>query len=618
MALREGIERRAGLGVLRRPRRRSSCDDVVVIGALVADNLRVDAPAGRGARLRRAHGRAALGLRSRAAGLRRGRARPSAYTRGTANVWSILSADPERDLVFVPTGNAAPDYYGGERHGLDYYVAAPSSRSTRDGRARLALPDRAPRPLGLRRARRSRRCSSSTRRRRPRARRRADHQDGPPLPARSRDAARRSTRSRSGRCRRAASRARPLSPTQPFPTHPPPLHPQALAPDDAFGFTPWDRGKCREMIAQPALRRHLHAALARGLDPVPEQRRRAELGRRLDRPAARACCSSTRCAMRERRAAHAARRVRRAPEQAAPYPDELVPDGGHAVRAARCGRCSSPLGAPCNPPPWGVLHGGRPGDGQARSGSRRSARRATRRRSRCGSPLGAPNLGGSLATAGGLVFIGATTDKFLRAFDAETGAEIWRTRLPYTANATPMTYRLRTGRPPVRRRRRGRPRLVRARRRADGLRAAERGRSQLINELPFGDLTGTRHHGALHRRERRRAAHPHRPRGRARHRQPGRDRDPDGQAPAGGARPRPAHRPAGGDGHAHRAAPDALVGHRPLGAALRDRRPRVLRPRPDPPRRRPLLDRQGHPRDPHQARGARGAPAGRAARAAPR
>jgi quinoprotein glucose dehydrogenase len=57
-------------------------------------------------------------------------------------------------------------------------------------------------------------------------------------------------------------------------------------------------------------------------------------------------------------------------------------------------------------------------------------------------PLGAPNLGGSLATAGGLVFIGATTEKFLRAFDADTGAEIWRTRLPYTANATPMSYRL--------------------------------------------------------------------------------------------------------------------------------------------------------------------------------
>jgi quinoprotein glucose dehydrogenase len=54
-------------------------------------------------------------------------------------------------------------------------------------------------------------------------------------------------------------------------------------------------------------------------------------------------------------------------------------------------------------------------------------------------PLGAPNLGGSIVTAGGVVFIGATTDKFLRGFDAATGEEIWSQRLPYTANATPMT-----------------------------------------------------------------------------------------------------------------------------------------------------------------------------------
>jgi len=56
--------------------------------------------------------------------------------------------------------------------------------------------------------------------------------------------------------------------------------------------------------------------------------------------------------------------------------------------------------------------------------------------------LGTPNAGGSLATASGLVFIGATTDKYIRAFAAETGEEIWRARLPFTANASPITYRL--------------------------------------------------------------------------------------------------------------------------------------------------------------------------------
>ncbi|MBW1885849.1 MAG: PQQ-binding-like beta-propeller repeat protein, partial [Deltaproteobacteria bacterium] len=56
--------------------------------------------------------------------------------------------------------------------------------------------------------------------------------------------------------------------------------------------------------------------------------------------------------------------------------------------------------------------------------------------------LGSPNMGGSVATASGLVFIGATTDRFVRAFDADTGSELWKFRLPYTANATPMSYRL--------------------------------------------------------------------------------------------------------------------------------------------------------------------------------
>ncbi len=98
-------------------------------------------------------------------------------------------------------------------------------------------------------------------------------------------------------------------------------------------------------------------------------------------------------------------------------------------------------------------------------------------------PLGAPNLGGSIATAGGLVFIGATTDKFLRAFDAATGEEIWSARLPYTANATPITYRLHRGEQAVRRRRGRRARLVGARRRADGLRAARVTRAASAVEL---------------------------------------------------------------------------------------------------------------------------------------
>jgi quinoprotein glucose dehydrogenase len=57
--------------------------------------------------------------------------------------------------------------------------------------------------------------------------------------------------------------------------------------------------------------------------------------------------------------------------------------------------------------------------------------------------LGSPNLGGPIVTAGGLVFVGATLDRQLRAFDVETGRELWHAVLPAGAKATPMTYAVR-------------------------------------------------------------------------------------------------------------------------------------------------------------------------------
>ena len=56
-------------------------------------------------------------------------------------------------------------------------------------------------------------------------------------------------------------------------------------------------------------------------------------------------------------------------------------------------------------------------------------------------PTGTSNIGGSIVTAGGLVFIGATNDSRLRAFDKDTGKELWVTKLPASAHATPMTFR---------------------------------------------------------------------------------------------------------------------------------------------------------------------------------
>jgi quinoprotein glucose dehydrogenase len=59
---------------------------------------------------------------------------------------------------------------------------------------------------------------------------------------------------------------------------------------------------------------------------------------------------------------------------------------------------------------------------------------------------GRPGNGGTIATAGGLVFVGATDDSRFRAFDAKTGKELWTFKLPAAAQATPMTYEGRDGR----------------------------------------------------------------------------------------------------------------------------------------------------------------------------
>jgi quinoprotein glucose dehydrogenase len=56
---------------------------------------------------------------------------------------------------------------------------------------------------------------------------------------------------------------------------------------------------------------------------------------------------------------------------------------------------------------------------------------------------GRPNVGGPIVTGGGLIFIGATDDRRLRAFDLKTGKELWTYRLSASLYGTPMTYSVR-------------------------------------------------------------------------------------------------------------------------------------------------------------------------------
>jgi quinoprotein glucose dehydrogenase len=97
-----------------------------------------------------------------------------------------------------------------------------------------------------------------------------------------------------------------------------------------------------------------------------------------------------------------------------------------------------PSGLPCTPPPFGTLMGV---DLKAGRIAWNVPLGSMRPPDAAGSgDLGSPNLGGPIATASGLVFIGATLDRGFRAFDIETGKVLWRAQLPAGARATPMTY----------------------------------------------------------------------------------------------------------------------------------------------------------------------------------
>jgi quinoprotein glucose dehydrogenase len=228
------------------------------------------------------------------------------------------------------------------------------------------------------------------------------------------------------------------APTQPFPTFPPSLHAARIGPDDAFGFTPWDRGVCREKLAELRSEGPFTPPSLKGTFQYPGTAGGVNWGGLALDPARRLAV------MNVNRVGQSIRLVPAGEEEVERdgAPARLVfPQEGTPYRAVQ-EVVMSPFGVPCTPPPWGTLAAVDLAAGRVRwevpFGTSRDQTPLP-----IALPFGLPSMGGPIATASGLVFIGAAMDDYLRAYDIETGEELWRERLPAGGQATPMTYRLR-------------------------------------------------------------------------------------------------------------------------------------------------------------------------------
>lgn len=401
--------------------------DLIIVGSGVADNNWVDAASGE----------------VRAFDARTGKLAwtwdpmPGQKT-GAANTWSIISTDPERKLVFLPTGSASPDYYGGERLGNNLYANSLVALNAETGKMVWHFQtvhhdlwdyDIASQPTLF------------TMRR-----------DGKEIPGIA-------VGSKTGNLfllnRETGEplfgvEERPVppsdvpgekaSPTQPFPILPKPLVPQMLTPENVWGPTDEDRQWCREF---------LKGKRAEGIFTPPSIQGSLIFPGNIGGMAWGGAAFDARRGLLIVPTNRLAAYIRLIPrdkfdeEQGKEPGVEYARQRGTPFGLARV-FLLSPKKLPCNAPPFGALTAIDVSTGQAKW----EVPLGTfpwHPDSADADQLGSPELGGPIVTAGGLIFLGGTIDGYFRAFDTASGAELWKTKLPAGARATPMTYRSEKG-----------------------------------------------------------------------------------------------------------------------------------------------------------------------------
>ena len=368
-----------------------------------------------------------------------------AHRTGAANVWPPISVDPGRDLVLLPTGSASPDYYGGERIGQNLFANCVVALRASTGELVWTFQtvhhdlwdyDVPMQPILFTLEREERAVPAVAVGTKSGDLFVLNRETGVPLfPVEERPVP------------QTTLPGEQASPTQPFPATLPVFGLRHLTTDDAFGLTPTDVEVARQVIASlhwkglftpPGLEPTAHAPGATGgfnwggLSYDPE---RGILMGAVNRVAT-IVQLIPRQQDREMFPALEIGSVRLNAEVAPMLDTPYVVKRTYLIDRSKPYR-HPPI--PYTKPPWGTLAGINLGRGtlqfEVPLGNMLDPAKYSE-----AAQWGSLSLGGPITTAGGLVFIAATMDQHLRAFDTETGLLLWQSDLPAGGQATPMTY----------------------------------------------------------------------------------------------------------------------------------------------------------------------------------